>query len=29
MDLDSGRILYENNANDKRLIASVTNIMTT
>ena len=28
MDLDSGRILYENNANDKRLIASVTKIMT-
>ena len=29
MDLDSGRILYENNPNRKMLIASITNIMTT
>lgn len=29
MDLDSGRILYENNAYQKRLIASITKIMTT
>lgn len=28
MDIDSGRILYENNPNDKRLIASITKIMT-
>lgn len=28
MDLKSGRILYENNANEKRLIASTTKIMT-
>lgn len=28
MDMDSGRILYEKNANEKRLIASVTKIMT-
>ena len=28
MDVDSGRILYENNANEKRLIASTTKIMT-
>lgn len=28
MDLDSGRILYENNAHEKRLIASITKIMT-
>ena len=28
MDLDSGRILYENNAYEKRLIASTTKIMT-
>lgn len=28
MDLDSGRILYENNAHRKRLIASITKIMT-
>lgn len=28
MDLDSGRILYEKNANQKRLIASITKIMT-
>ncbi len=29
MDLDSGRVLYENNAHEKRLIASITKIMTT
>ena len=29
MDNDSGRILYENNSNERRLIASTTNIMTT
>lgn len=29
MDLDSGRVLYENNADEERLIASITNIMTT
>ncbi len=28
MDLDSGRILYENNADERRLIASITKIMT-
>lgn len=28
IDLDSGRVLYENNANEKRLIASITKIMT-
>ena len=28
MDLDSGRILYENNADEERLIASITKIMT-
>ena len=28
MDIDSGRILYENNCNEKRLIASTTKIMT-
>lgn len=28
MDLDGGRILYEKNANQKRLIASITKIMT-
>ena len=28
MDLDSGRVLYENNADEKRLIASITKIMT-
>lgn len=28
MDLDSGRILYESNSNQKRLIASITKIMT-
>ena len=28
MDIDSGRILYENNPHDKRLIASITKIMT-
>ncbi len=28
MDLDSGRVLYEKNANQKRLIASITKIMT-
>ena len=28
MDLDSGRILYENNSDEKRLIASTTKIMT-
>ena len=28
MDIDSGRILYEKNANEKRLIASTTKIMT-
>ena len=28
MDLDSGRILYENNSHEKRLIASITKIMT-
>ena len=28
MDIDSGRILYKNNVNDKRLIASTTKIMT-
>lgn len=28
MDLDSGRVLYENNAHQKRLIASITKIMT-
>lgn len=29
MDLNSGRILHENNSNDQRLIASITKIMTT
>ena len=28
MDIDSGRILYQNNAKEKRLIASITKIMT-
>lgn len=28
MDLDSGRVLYQNNANERRLIASITKIMT-
>lgn len=28
IDLDSGRVLYENNADDERLIASITKIMT-
>ena len=28
MDLDSGRVLYENNADEERLIASITKIMT-
>ena len=28
MDLDSGRVLYENNADERRLIASITKIMT-
>lgn len=28
IDLDSGRVLYENNADEKRLIASITKIMT-
>lgn len=28
MDVDSGRILYQKNANEKRLIASITKIMT-
>jgi D-alanyl-D-alanine carboxypeptidase len=28
IDMDSGRILYEKNKDDKRLIASITNIMT-
>lgn len=28
MDLDSGRVLYEQNAHEKRLIASITKIMT-
>lgn len=28
MDMDSGRILYENNAYERRLIASITKIMT-
>ena len=28
MDVDSGRIIYEDNINDKRLIASITKIMT-
>lgn len=28
MDLDSGRVLYEKNAHEKRLIASITKIMT-
>ena len=29
MDIDSGRIIYQNNPHEKRLIASTTNIMTT
>ncbi len=29
MDIDSGRILYQKNMNEKRLIASITKIMTT
>lgn len=29
LDLDSGRILYQKNANDPHLVASITNIMTT
>ena len=28
MDLDSGRVLYESNADEERLIASITKIMT-
>lgn len=28
MDMDSGRVLYQKNANEKRLIASITKIMT-
>ena len=28
MDIESGRILYQKNMNEKRLIASITNIMT-
>ncbi|MBR4619271.1 MAG: hypothetical protein IKO49_08205 [Bacilli bacterium] len=28
MDIDSGRILYQKNMNEKRLIASITKIMT-
>lgn len=28
MDIDSGRILYQKNANEKRLVASITKIMT-
>ena len=28
MDLNSGRVLYENNADEERLIASITKIMT-
>ena len=28
MDMDSGRILYSNHSHDKRLIASITKIMT-
>ena len=28
IDIDSGRVLYENNADEKRLIASITKIMT-
>ena len=28
MDVDSGRILYSKNKDDKRLIASITKIMT-
>ena len=28
MDLESGRVLYQNNANEKKLIASTTKIMT-
>lgn len=28
MDIDSGRVLYEKNANEKKLIASITKIMT-
>lgn len=28
MDVDSGRILYSHNINEKRLIASITKIMT-
>lgn len=29
MDLNSNRIIYANNINEQRLIASITNIMTT
>lgn len=29
MDITSGRILYENNPHERKLIASTTNIMTT
>lgn len=29
IDMDSNRILYQNNSNTKSLIASTTNIMTT
>ena len=28
IDIDSGRVLYENNADEERLIASITKIMT-
>ena len=28
MDIDSGRILYKNNIDEKKLIASITKIMT-
>ncbi|MCI8547759.1 MAG: D-alanyl-D-alanine carboxypeptidase [Bacilli bacterium] len=28
MDIESGRVLYQNNANEKRLIASITKVMT-
>lgn len=29
VDMNSGRVLYQKNQNEKRLIASTTNIMTT
>ena len=28
MDIESGRVLYQNNANERRLIASITKVMT-